>query len=90
MKIALFKNAGYELATPVPAGGWMEGDKIFIRISEYVDVEFPPISDGEIIQKRLDALDHAETELRTKFQDALGGIERQRQELRAITLQPAV
>lgn len=58
----------------------------YVRISEYIDVEFPRLKSEEVVQKQLDALDTMEKEVRTKFQAALNTIEQQRQELRAITV----
>jgi hypothetical protein len=61
----------------------------YVRISEFVEVEFAPLTDGSVVEKQLAALDKAESELRTKFQFALNGLEQQRQELRAIAHKPA-
>lgn len=59
----------------------------YVRVSEVVEVEFVPLKDDAVVEKQLAVLDKAESELRTKFQAALNGIEQQRQELRAITYQ---
>lgn len=56
----------------------------YVRISEYVDVEFPTRSKDEVIEKQLAAINAAETALRNKFQTALNSIERQRAELMAL------
>ena len=91
MKLAVFKSIepgslyGWET---VQGEGHEKLDR-YIRISEYVVVEFPPLKGDEVVQKQLSALDKAEGELRGRFQAALGQIEQQRQELRAITYRPA-
>lgn len=71
------------------AGADLERVCGYVRISEFAEVEFVPLKDDSIVEKQLAVLDKAESELRTKFQAALNGIEQQRQELRAITYTPA-
>jgi hypothetical protein len=61
----------------------------YVRLSEFVEVEFKPLQSEIVVQKQLDALDKAESQLRNKFQEALNGLNRQREELRAITYTPA-
>jgi hypothetical protein len=61
----------------------------YVRMSEFVEVEFKPLSSEVVVQKQLNALDKSESELRNKFQEALNRIERQREELRAISYTPA-
>lgn len=90
MKLAVFKNIelgslhGWET---VGTDNYEQVDR-YIRVSEYVDVEFPPLKGEEVVQKQLTALDKAEGELRGRFQAALNQIEQQRQELRALTYRP--
>jgi hypothetical protein len=76
-KLALFKNLkhGHESVC----------DEIFdtfhdyVRLTEFVEVNFPPLNNEEVVEKQF----------RERFQEALNEIERQRQELRAITYTPA-
>lgn len=88
MKVAMFKRLG-EWSYDTVAGDELEGCGDFVRITEYVDVEFPPLESARVVEKQLEALDKAEQEVRSKFEGALCQIERQRQELRAITYVPA-
>lgn len=88
MKLAKFKRLGehsYETITEE----WADGCRDYVRLSEYVEVEFPPLRDEAIVERQLEALDRTENALRTQFQQALSGIEQQRAELRAITYTPA-
>lgn len=89
MKIAIFKRIGtdypYEAIKPESDEKYTTND--FVRTSEYIEVEFPPCLSDEVVQKQIDALDWAESELRNKFQAALNSLEQQRAELRAITVQ---
>ncbi len=86
-KLALFKNLTY--------GHESVCEEIFdtfhdyVRLTEFVEVNFPPLNSEEVLEKQLKALDSAEQDVRTRFQEALNEIERQRQELRAITYKPA-
>lgn len=91
MKIALFKDARYDWSSPTV---WTaEEDKIplegYTRCSEIVDVEFPPLSNEEVVRQSLDALDEQERKLRNEFQKQLDGIKNRRAELQALTYIPA-
>jgi hypothetical protein len=84
MKIAKYKRLGeYGYETVSDEG--LENCADYVRVSEFVDIEFPPLESNEVIQRQLNALDRAENEVRAKFQDMLNSIEQQRAELRAIT-----
>jgi hypothetical protein len=89
MRIAIFKRIGtdyaYESIKKEEDAQYASDD--FVRITEYIDVSFPPLQDESIIEQSLGVLDKAESQLRNKFQVALNAIEQQRQELRAITFQ---
>jgi hypothetical protein len=88
MKIAMFKRLGEHSYESVQTSDF-ETIKGFIRLTEYVEVEFHPLRDETVVEKHLKALDDAESEVRIRFQQALQDIEQQRQELRAITYTPA-
>lgn len=89
MKIARFRRVGvdahcvYETIKDEKDAKYIGED--FVQISDYIEVEFPPLTDESIVEQHLGVLDKAEASLRNKFQAALNGIEQQRQELRAIT-----
>lgn len=88
MKIATYRymgTAGYDTVSDDS----LDGVRDYVRTSEYVDVTFPPLAEKEVVAKQLSALDAAEAELRNKFQEALNGLDRRREELRAITYTPA-
>lgn len=86
MKIARFKRLGEHSFECVQTEDF-ETIKGYIRLTEYVDVDFPPLRDDAVVEKHLKALDDAEADVRTRFQQALNEINNQRQELRAITYQ---
>lgn len=59
--------------------------KEYTRVSEFVEVEFPPRSAEEHVPEQLAVLDTAESELRSKFAAKLAEISSERAKLRALT-----
>lgn len=57
MKLAKFMDIihGNETVT----GDWAEASAHYVRISEYVDTEFPPLDQEILIGQKLDAIDRA-------------------------------
>ena len=84
MRLAIFRRLGEHSSTSA-CEEWADGCDAYVRLSEFVDVNFPPLKGDDVVQKQLNALDRTESALRDKFQSALNGIEHQRAELRAIT-----
>lgn len=78
MKIALYKNVKHDYETV--HGDGLEGCVDYVRLSEWVEVEFPRLRADETV---LEALDKNEQELREQFQRSLERINRQRQDLQS-------
>lgn len=90
MKIAQFKTGfagGGNFTTladessgeaSVKYSGW-------VRISEYVEVEFPSLATQVVVEGQLKQLDAAEAELRTKFQGKLNELANERAKLLSLT-----
>lgn len=89
MKVALFKDITWAHSTPTTGGPFMESMKEYARVSEYVEVEFPPLAAEAVVKSQLDGLDRAEQELRNQFQQKLDAINNRRAELQALTFVPA-
>lgn len=87
LKLAIFKNVGEAPFTCVQ-GPVFETMSHYVRLTEYVQVEFPPLQDHAIIQKHLEALDKAEVAITQRYFEKLAEIKQQKEELRAITYQP--
>ena len=92
MKIARYTSMSesgfsYESIHTEEDGNGLESACGYVRLTEFIDVNFVPLQSGEVVEKQVAALDVAETELRNKFQAALNKIEQRREELRAITYQ---
>lgn len=89
LKLAIFRNVGEAAFTCVqePIFDTMGH---YVRLTEYVEVEFPPLQDHTVIQKHLEALDRAEVAITERYFAKLAEIKQQKEELRAITYQPEV
>lgn len=86
MKIAQFKNIEHGFNSI--QGEEFEEIRGYVRLSEYLDVEFSPISDDSQIQKHVAALDKVRQGVVYEFTRKLADIDRQKSELLAITHNP--
>lgn len=87
-KLAIYKRIGEcSFITVCDADFDRMGD--YVRLTEHVEVEFPILQDDAIIQKHLEALDRVEGEITKQYFGKLAEIKQQKEELRAITYQPA-
>lgn len=88
MKIAKFQRIGspdWFAVWEVRADGSDPMPDSYVRVSEYLDINFPSRPAEEIIPAQIAALDAAEAELRAKFQEKLHEIAEQRAKLKALT-----
>lgn len=87
MKVAEFQSidCGYKTV----ATDSLDGSEHYIRISEYVDVEFPQLSGDEHIQGAVAALDRQRDRVVEELSRKLAEIDQRKKELLAITYQPA-
>lgn len=97
MKIALYKNLSYESTPVMQQPDWLpEGEREkyemsgYARVSEWIDVEFPPLTNDEVIQSALRSIDKAEQEVRKKFQAELDRFKNMRANLRALPVRSQV
>ena len=91
MKIAKFQRIGHQDWFAVweqRADGTDPMIDSYVRVSEYLDIDFPPRPGEEIVPAQMAALDNAEAELRMKFTEKLNEIAEQRAKLKALTHQP--
>lgn len=82
MKVALFKHVEYGCESP--DGIRCENIKGYVRTSEYVEVEFPPLANFEVIEAQVAALEEAAAEINAKAFDAVANIKARIMELRSI------
>lgn len=90
MKIALFRilvsdSCSYESIYDEEHAKYTDG----VRISGWIEVEFPARAPEEFVPEQVALLDKAEAELRGKFEQKLHQIAEQRAKLRCLTHQPA-
>lgn len=83
MKIAVYKDVQYNFESICKDS--FEGVKGYVRVSDFVEVEFPKLSDDETIQKQLHALDEVRAEVSRKFAEALKEIDDAKAQLQALT-----
>lgn len=92
LKIAVFRNIepgclnGFE---SIDSEAYEKYSTSTVRISEYVEIEFPQLKDEIVIDKYIDALDRSERQVRLEFQQKLDEIATQRANLLALTHKPA-
>jgi hypothetical protein len=86
VKIAQFKTGGHDFTmistdaaeVSVKYSGW-------VRLTEYIEVEFTPLPPVVVVEGQLKQLDAAEAELRTKFQEKLNELDNERAKLLSLT-----
>ena len=86
MKVALFRNIKHDFVSVSDLDLCRNDD--YIRESEWVEVEFPPLSSEEMAAKKIGILESMKKDLQAKTQQRLNEIDRQIAELQALP-QPA-
>lgn len=90
MRVAVFESpTGYTTAYSQDAGEAMVAYTHYTRISEYVEVDFPPLPIEAVVEGQLKQLDAAEQNLRTQFQEKLNEIATARANLKSLTHEKA-
>ena len=91
MKIAKFKEIKHEYESIWEQPMWRpesERDSYqpegYVRITEWVEVELPPLKGDDVIQVQLEAIDKLEQTTRIKFQEELDRIKELRAQLLAL------
>lgn len=87
MKLALYSLCGSTYHQPLEAFSWREGDKDYLRLSEFVEVEFTLLAPEVVVPLQLERLGAMEAELRNKFNEKLSEINTERANLLALTHQ---
>lgn len=92
MKIALYKDLKFDFISVTAQPGFLpEAEREmyerpgYARVSEWIDVEFPPLSNDAVIQSALRSIDIAEQEAREKFHAELVKFNDMRSNLLALT-----
>jgi hypothetical protein len=82
IKLAIFKSKDSEFITVIDeiAEYWED----YVRISEYVEVEFPDREKAECVKEEITILDKMADEIRAKATEGLNNINRRKEELLAL------
>jgi hypothetical protein len=83
MRLAQFKSVVHGYIT------YLESDQTnfrsdLVQVTEFAEVNFPPLATAHVVEKQLEVLVIAETELRTQFDQKLAQINGERAKLRAL------
>lgn len=84
MKCALYKSPG-EYGHMIVSESSRYFDENYTRISEDVDIDFPPLSQATIVNSEIAVLDIKRAELVTEFTQKLNTIDRRKSDLLALT-----
>lgn len=89
MKIAAYKAYGAENASLYEATDWREGSSDYIRMTEIVEVDIPPLPPEATVPLELAVIDAEEKHLLAKHLTALNELNTRRANLLALTHQVA-
>lgn len=86
MKLAQFKTAtDWITYYDERQGALMVKEHGYTQLSEFVEVEFPPLPIDVVVSGQLKQLDVMEAELRSKFQEKLNELANERAKLLSLT-----
>ena len=83
MKIAKFKSTKFGFEAVSEEG--LDGNEEYVRVSEYIDVEFPPRQQAEVVAEQVAAIDIETEKLKDEFSARLNALGARKQELLALT-----
>lgn len=81
-RMAIFKDVKYGFDACSESG--LEESPDYIRLSEYVDVDFPMLPPEETVSKEIEMLDKLSCSVRAKYHDDIAEIDRKKAELIAL------
>lgn len=89
MKIALFKYVSFEAPNAYPRAWFGADDEPkypdMTRVSEWVEIEFPTLPNGDIIAAQINALDAEVTRVTEEWHKKVSAIKNRKGELLALT-----
>jgi hypothetical protein len=88
MRIALYEHDGYQSVWPEKSAEYLSGDPHYVRVSEYIDVDFPMLAPEAVVGAQLAAIGAEELAIRERLARELATLEDRRAKLRALTVQP--
>jgi len=83
-KVAIYKDVQYGSELVREVSEWIEESSKYIRTSEIVEIDPPPISRDVVVAQEVAALEQAIAEIEAKAYDATANIKARIQELLAL------
>jgi hypothetical protein len=84
MRIAVFHRPKYDYLTVAASDGYQATDGEHVRLTEYVDVTFPPAKRDDVIAESIRAIDAERAEVVAKFSAELSRLDERKSELLAL------
>jgi hypothetical protein len=84
MQMALYKSTQYGYVNAHEFCDWMEKQTDSVRISEPIEVDFPPRNNREVIDEQVASLKIAAAEIEAKAYDAVQNIKARIRELQCL------
>lgn len=85
LKLALFKHKHGFIHAVNDVGGCYEDDPDYVRITEYIEVDFPELPKDEIVSKQVENLDKEIESTKEEAMKKVAMLQQKKQELLAIT-----
>lgn len=82
MKVAIFKHLEHDFT--LVSDGLLDGCKSYVRLSEYVDIDFPMITNEAVVTRQVEALEEAKKNIQAQTERKLTEIDRKIGELLAL------
>ena len=82
MKVAIFKHLEHDFT--LVSDDLLDGCKSYVRLSEYVDIDFPMITNEAVVTRQVEALEEAKKNIQAQTERKLTEIDRKIGELLAL------
>ena len=70
--------------TTIVSVDWAENDQNYTRISDYVEVEFPPLENEEVLKNQIATIDRKIETVKQESIDLINQLQQKKQELLAL------
>lgn len=85
-KLALYQQMDLHYSEPTACPELFDQIPSYVRLTEFVEVDFPDLHSDEVVSKQLASIDAAELKLREAFEGQLNNIQDMRSKLLALTV----
>lgn len=84
LTLAIYRNIKYDYTVVASTSDYQSDDDDYVRISKFVDVDFPEANHAEVQERQIQALCARRDNVEADMQERLDAIDRQIEELRAL------